>query len=461
MKTCAGCLLDLYVEDDRIIIWIKTQKGKALKFIDDYNPYLYILPKTEYDEDLFRLLSQQTDIVTNVRWEYKLTNLFDQHDDRSKKKLIFVALDSINNYKHLLRMLERDSRVMQLFNTDLLDIQKYLFTKLQIEPASKVEVEYDGLRLHKISKINDDKEISPPPFSVLYIEVRTAGSASPPSFSYGSVTYHQQSADNPITSISVRYQNYESVLFQGPEEKKLLENLANYVVDKDPDVIFCRKNSDVSSVFQNICTRARKLGLETIHFGRENNISDRSSLNLCAGRVIIGSSSSTSSAELSLIELVERSRFSFLPLGLVSQYGPSRLIDSRNCYELLQRGFVIPHKKNAATYEQIRTIEDIVENDKGGMIISPQTDLHENVAVLDYESEYANLIVNHNLSYETVISSASAAPTQRKVDSQELEKALLPSVVERVLKCRTYFKELLKQIPKENIEESFWCKQRI
>jgi hypothetical protein len=101
MKTCAGCLLDLYVEDDRIIIWIKTQKGKALKFIDDYNPYLYILPKTEYDEDLFRLLSQQTDIVTNVRWEYKLTNLFDQHDDRSKKKLIFVALDSIKNYKQL------------------------------------------------------------------------------------------------------------------------------------------------------------------------------------------------------------------------------------------------------------------------------------------------------------------------------------------------------------------------
>jgi DNA polymerase elongation subunit (family B) len=460
MKTCAGCLLDLYVEDDRIIIWIKTQKGKALKFIDDYNPYLYILPKTEYDEDLFRLLSQQTDIVTNVRWEYKLTNLFDQHDDRSKKKLIFVALDSINNYKHLLRMLERDSRVMQLFNTDLLDIQKYLFTKLQIEPTSKVEVEYDGLRLHKISKINDDKEISPPPFSVLYAEVKTAGSPSPSSFSYGGVTHHQQSADNPITSISVRYQNYESVLFQGPEEKKVLENLANYVVDKDPDVIFCRNNSNLSRAFQDLCARTRKLGLENIHFGLENDISGRGSINLSAGRVIIDSTSSSSGGELSLIDLVERSRFSFLPLGLVSQYGPSRLIDSRNCYELLQRGFVIPHKKNAATHELMRTVENIVENDKGGMIISPQIGLHENVAVLDYESEYANLIVNHNLSYETVTSSI---PSQRKVAvaSDEEENALLPSLVEKVLKRRTYFKQLFKQIPKENIEESFWCEQRI
>jgi DNA polymerase elongation subunit (family B) len=36
------------------------------------------------------------------------------------------------------------------------------------------------------------------------------------------------------------------------------------------------------------------------------------------------------------------------------------------------------------------------------MIISPQIGLHGNIVVLDYESEYANLIVNHNLSYETV-----------------------------------------------------------
>ena len=68
------------------------------------------------------------------------------------------------------------------------------------------------------------------------------------------------------------------------------------------------------------------------------------------------------------------------------------MIYSRNCYKLLQRGFVIPHKKNAATHEQMRTVENIVENDKGGMIISPQIGLHENVVVLEYESEYANLI---------------------------------------------------------------------
>jgi DNA polymerase elongation subunit (family B) len=89
--------------------------------------------------------------------------------------------------------------------------------------------------------------------------------------------------------------------------------------------------------------------------------------------------------------------------------------------------------KNVATNQQIRTIEDIIENDKGGMIISPQIGLHDNVVILDYESEYANLIVKHPLSYETISSSSSSAvPRKAAITSdpdQEEEKALLPRVM--------------------------------
>jgi len=94
MKTCVGWLLDLYVEDDKIVVWIKTQEdGKAFKFIDNYNPCLYVLPKTEYDgEELFRILSQQTNIVTKISWEYNLTNLFDHHDDITKKAMFSSIL---------------------------------------------------------------------------------------------------------------------------------------------------------------------------------------------------------------------------------------------------------------------------------------------------------------------------------------------------------------------------------
>jgi DNA polymerase elongation subunit (family B) len=78
------------------------------------------------------------------------------------------------------------------------------------------------------------------------------------------------------------------------------------------------------------------------------------------------------------------------------------------------------------------------------MIISPQTGLHENVVVLDYDNQYANLIVSHNLSYETVLSKVEPS---NKSNNKE---GLLPTIVEKYLKRRLHFenfsKELLKTV---------------
>jgi DNA polymerase elongation subunit (family B) len=66
--------------------------------------------------------------------------------------------------------------------------------------------------------------------------------------------------------------------------------------------------------------------------------------------------------------------------------------------------------------------------------------------VLDYEKEYTNLILRHNLSYETVTSGH--------------EKGLLQLVLEKVLKRRIFFKNLQKSFP-VNTNEWIWCEQRI
>jgi len=94
--------------------------------------------------------------VKNLEWEDKFTDLFD-HDRHGMKKLICVYTESTLHHKTLLQSLNKDPRVVQLFNTDLSHVQQYLFTKLKIEPTSKVEVQYDKneSRLIKITKINE------------------------------------------------------------------------------------------------------------------------------------------------------------------------------------------------------------------------------------------------------------------------------------------------------------------
>src|SRR2546428_3445419 len=110
-----GWLLDVYVEKNRAILWIKTLEGKILKLVDTYQPTFYVLPKNGYTgAALFQVLSQQS-TVKKLEWQDKFTDLFD-FDTSGKKRLICVYPESILHYKTLERKLEHDPRVSQLFN---------------------------------------------------------------------------------------------------------------------------------------------------------------------------------------------------------------------------------------------------------------------------------------------------------------------------------------------------------
>jgi DNA polymerase elongation subunit (family B) len=274
-----------------------------------------------------------------------------------------------------------------LFNTDLLHVQQYLFTKLRIEPTSKVKVEYDGSKLLEAVKINDEDDVHPPPFSLLYFDLHT----------YSGIL----ASEDTIRVIKVRYGEDEAV-FDNGEEKVILQQFSDYVQRKNPNIIVSMGDYDNGKLLPYMLARAGKIGFE-----------------LPLKRIYISSGyrKTTYFDQFGFAGLIERARFGFLPLDLAAKYSINRLIDSRNCFELIQGGFVIPSGNRGGNHEHIRTVEQIVSGDKGGMIISPQIGLHEDVLALDYDSEYANLIVNHNLSYETV-------------GSGEARKGLLPTIVE-------------------------------
>jgi hypothetical protein len=72
--------------------------------------------KSPHSKQEWIVLSQQP-IITKVKWdENKFTKLFDY---ASKRKLIFIFPESIQYYAPLLKKLEKDRRVRQLFNVDL------------------------------------------------------------------------------------------------------------------------------------------------------------------------------------------------------------------------------------------------------------------------------------------------------------------------------------------------------
>jgi DNA polymerase elongation subunit (family B) len=436
MDCSTGWLLDVSIEQNRATIWIKTEEGTAFRLIDTYQPNFYVLARDEnIGAELFHLLSQQS-IVKDLEWEDKFTDLFG--DDRhGMKRLICVYPESLLCYKTLLKSLEKDPRVAQLFNADLSHIQQYLFAKLKIEPTSKVEVHHDRKesRLIKITKIDEDLVAAPPPFSILYFEIYTTSSTF----------YFEHGANDPITEIRARYQEEREICFEGNEDS-IFQSFCEYVLAKDPDILFCSNQySRKTTILDYLFMRMKKLGLD-VQLGREKRANKEE------GRIYLDNMSLHS--DLDMAGLIERARFGFLPLTMTARYGMNRLVDSRNCYELIQRGFVLPDSTN--NRERIRTLDEIIAKDKGGMIFSPKIGLHENVAVLDYENEYANLILKHNLSYETVRSMEDG----RIIANRNDKPGLLPTVLENVLKRRIIFRNLQKSFL-VNTNDWLWCEQRI
>ncbi len=314
-----------------------------------------------------------------------------------------------------------------------------LIDAYQIEPTSKVEVEYDKNEsiLIKITKI-DDLAASPPSFSILYFEIHAA-----PSLYY----LGPDDVNDPTTQIRARYQEEPEISFEGSEDS-ILKDFSEYVLAKDPDILVSTDQHSRSTILDYLFMRIRGLGLD-LQLGRDKKTNKT---NKIEGMVYLSSKSFHS--DLDLAGLIERARFGFLPLSLTAHYGMNRLIDSRNCYELVQRGFAIPRSSN--NHERIRTLDEIIAKDKGGMIFSPKIGLHENVAVLDYENEYANLILKHNLSYETVTSLEDG----RIITNRKDKPGLLPTVLEYVLKRRIIFRNLQNSFV-VNTNDWLWCEQRI
>jgi DNA polymerase elongation subunit (family B) len=268
------------------------------------------------------------------------------------------------------------------------------------------------------------------------------------------IKFRYEDARNP-------QQNLE-ILFDSKQEKDILESFCHYVQDKDPDILVFEGDHYAGTILDYLFARTVRLGLE-LSLGREKvNLGlltslERPGKHWIKGRLAI--SNKTVNRYSSILDrfgfagLIELCKFGFLPIDLTAKYGMNRLIDSRNCYELIQRGYVISKKGNSSNHEHIRTIEELISNDRGGMIISPQTGLHQNVIVLDYDNEYANLIVNHNLSYEMFIQ-------DKKTRRGGANKGLLPTIVENFLRRRLYFEEKSNGLHTES-NECLWCQQRI
>jgi DNA polymerase I len=150
------------------------------------------------------------------------------------------------------------------------------------------------------------------------------------------------------------------------------------------------------------------------------------------GRILIDTEQSFVYQEGGLEGVLMAARISGLSPNLSSRFTPGTLISSYEVYEAVKRGIAVPFRKSDP--ELVRHVATLQAADRGGMMFQPSPGIYENVDELDFTSMYPSIIVQSNLSPETIEHTG--------------RRGFLPVALEPLLDLRITTKRLKKIDPK-------------
>ena len=226
-------------------------------------------------------------------------------------------------------------------------------------------------------------------------------------------------------------------------EADVLADLFGLVAASDPDIILM---TDADRWMSKLQLRARALDL-TMPFSRNGKyrtmdsrsywsygrVEHKEAALIPDGRILIDTEQSFVYREGGLAGVLMASRLSGLSPSLASRFTPGTLISSYETYEAVRRGIVVPFRKSDA--EVLRKFAALKGADRGGMMFQPEPGIFADVDEIDFTSMYPSIIVQANLSPETIRN-----PEQQR-------RGFLPTALEPLLALRIKTKQLKKTDP--------------
>jgi len=150
-------------------------------------------------------------------------------------------------------------------------------------------------------------------------------------------------------------------------------------------------------------------------------------------------------ADYGLPGAIEQARVTGLPVQEIARRSPGAGIAAMQNLTALRRGVLIPYRQQKG--EVPKTYNQLVTSDRGGLVFEPLQGVFPNVAIIDFMSMYPSIIVEYNISPETVgVEEEDAFEIFEmgiKIISRE---GLVPATLRPMVKKRVAIKRLLKTI---------------
>src|SRR5438445_1649203 len=436
-----GWIFQIGLEKNRVELFFKTVQGETIVLKDNFYPWIIIVPKGKLATILS--LVENHPFVQYAKVEEKFVSIF---DDR-KSKVIKVFLNSTDSVRRFLKDIEKIEEIKEINETKLPNFLKYMMER-KVRFFQKVKVEYDNSDqiLQVFSSEQEEPKINAVSLDIKITEDEKIESISVCGRNFYKKYYSQNENEllNSFIKDFKKMENFFEVLITYAGDKflgLLNQKLVFYSLEKLP-LIYSSGIEYRGKIHLDI---AQDIGRD---FSIEYLFSDELE-DIC--EYFFGKYDEEKKSRYileiglrRLIGLIELSNICNSKPGLVSRTTPGMLNTFVHYETAYNEDYVIPDKKKII--ESIKTLKELMELDKSGMIYYPEPGVYFKVAKLDFSSLYPSIIVKHNISAETVFCNHDCG------EICKLKKGIVPKGLKKVLERRLLLKKKMKETDGEERE---------
>ncbi len=437
MSQVTGWLFDLYPRPDKgITLWLVGEDGKPYSFHQDFDITFYAAGDLTRLRELWRFLKAR-----KARLEYtRRADLFAGMLD-----VVQARIPSPAAYPQLFRQVSRKFSDLTFYDADIaLPLRFIAVHDVYMMAHCTVAARPDGT-LQSITACEPVSELDPalPPFRKLVLT---------PDADPGRATPRR---------LFIRYGNFHLRLpLDKPREILLL--LKHILATYDPDVIQTRYGDTWLFSFLDDAAEqndipfnpnrdasvpvVRRRPISFFNYGRAHYRGPQVHLR---GRWHIDTENCMTYGDYGLLGAIEETRMTGLPVQEAARRSPGAGIAALQNVTAMRRGVLVPYQSQKG--EIPKSYNQLVKSDRGGLVLQPPVGLFSNVAILDFSSMMASIMIEFNVSPETAGSDDPNALDLPELGIQiDPRPGLMPCSLRPLRDKRLALKRLLKSLDKND-----------
>ena len=434
----SGWLFDVYPSPKGVTLWFIDRDGRKHSCFRRYRPSFFLQVS---DQDVKRLES------LSIRCPVEVSLM------RTTRKEIYsgdvlhvtqVFVHETMRFKEAVWYFERFFPHFAFYDSDILVAQLFLYeTELFPLALGKYEIDEAGELIRwKVNDSGGASEYELPPFSIM--SIRNANDFVPPKYqkmvqleiAYNGTTYslEQENPADVIEALNWHFHRFDPDIL-------VTEYGDSYLM---PTIAALAQQHHLPSLL-NRDTAVGYMTTKESSFFQYGKIVHKDGAFELAGRWHIDAKNSFTVVESDLDGLFEMARLTQIPAQRQGRASIGTSMSSLQLSWARQQGILIPSKKREP--EEFKSAATLLLADRGGLIFNPPLGFHEDIAELDFVSMYPTIMVENNVSPETVNCRCCSNTKVPELGYTICEKrrGIIPATLGTVVKKRAYYKAMKKK----------------